>query len=547
MGQEPGMGMGCMRATRRRRRFLLLVIALVCFTGCAPKLKILRPGEQITLDRAIVEAPAGFDLKLAATGLTAPTSFDFDDEGNLIVAENGRNNEEPHIFGIRPNRTVFQIYPIPRIVPLLGAFKLEFKIYGPIGGIATHQGQVYVTHRDDKARGAVTRFGYDGSHRTVVADLPAEGDYGMTDIAVRESDGRLFFGLGTATNSGVVGLDNWNWVRERASFCDKPYLELKLNGYKFFTRNPDAGLGAPDIAVTGPLQPFGKSNLSRIRGSKKPTGAIYSVGSDGGDLTVEAWGIRLPRGIAFNRYGRLYATNNGMELRGTRPVKDDPDALVRILSGSWLGWPDYSTDLYSISEPRFQPPQWMVAKYGYDENSPVIDLGASNPQGRGLKPPDINRDLLLQAVFAPLSGAAKLDFAPPAGAFHEYEGSAFIALAGDRAPFATSGQKMIGPTGYKIVRVAVDEKHVSDFVYNTRGGPASRLRIGRDQIGLERPIDVKFGPDGAMYILDYGVMTMKDGKERVARGSGKIFRLVPVPSQSAPQSQPAATTQAAAR
>src|SRR5205085_2682146 len=116
---------------------------------------------------------------------------------------------------------------------------------------------------------------------------------------------------------------------------------------------------------------------------------IYSIGPDGGDLTVEAWGIRMPRGIAFNQYGRLYATNNGMELRGTRPVKDDPDALVRILSGTYYGWPDYSTDLYSISDPRFQPPSWLVAKYGYDENSPVIDLGASNPQGRGLKPPDI--------------------------------------------------------------------------------------------------------------------------------------------------------------
>src|SRR5689334_5041283 len=151
------MGMGGMRATRRQPELLLLVVALAGlagFTGCAPKLKILRPGEQITLDRAIVEAPAGFDLKLTATGLTAPAAIDFDDDGNLLVAENGRNNDEPHVFGIRPNRSMFQIYPMPRKVPLLGAFKPEFKIHGPIGGIAAWQGQLFVTHRDANGRGA---------------------------------------------------------------------------------------------------------------------------------------------------------------------------------------------------------------------------------------------------------------------------------------------------------------------------------------------------------------------------------------------------------
>jgi glucose/arabinose dehydrogenase len=66
---------------------------------------------------------------------------------------------------------------------------------------------------------------------------------------------------------------------------------------------------------------------------------------------------------------------------------------------------------------------------------------------------------------------------------------------------------------------------VTDFVYNTRLAPASTLGIsGR---GLERPIDVKFGPDGDLYILDYGQMAMKHGQEQVNAGSGTIWRLVP--------------------
>ena len=43
---------------------------------------------------------------------------------------------------------------------------------------------------------------------------------------------------------------------------------------------------------------------------------------------------------------------------------------------------------------------------------------------------------------------------------------------------------------------------------------------------MERPIDVKFGPDGAMYVLDFGFMEMKKGREHVRGQTGKIYRLV---------------------
>ena len=34
-----------------------------------------------------------------------------------------------------------------------------------------------------------------------------------------------------------------------------------------------------------------------------------------------------------------------------------------------------------------------------------------------------------------------------------FNGQVIVALSGDRAPFATSGRKLKGPTGYRIVRV----------------------------------------------------------------------------------------------
>ena len=67
---------------------------------------------------------------------------------------------------------------------------------------------------------------------------------------------------------------------------------------------------------------------------------------------------------------------------------------------------------------------------------------------------------------------------------------------------------------------------MDEFIRNTEGIPASKM--GRDVEALERPIDVKFGPDGRLYILDYGKMEMRDGNERATPGSGRIFVLEPV-------------------
>ena len=106
-------------------------------------------------------------------------------------------------------------------------------------------------------------------------------------------------------------------------------------------------------------------------------------------------------------------------------------------------------------------------------------------------------------------------------------GDALVALSGDRAPFATSGRPTKGPTGYKVARVNLDSRKVEDFIRNTRDLPASRLPPDAKLIVdlLERPIDVKFGPDGAMYILDFGQLVMKNGHPDIKTGTGKIFRL----------------------
>jgi hypothetical protein len=323
-------------------------------------------------------------------------------------------------------------------------------------------------------------------------------------------------------------------LKRHPDVCDKvfspepDFTPWKLQGFRFDTPNPYAGLFAGDLSVTGPFQPFGASNESRIRPSEQPNSAIYSVSTDGGPVKIEAYGLHNPRGITFDEYGRLYLDNRGMELRGTRPVFDDPDALLRITlspgsSGSWFGSPDYTTDGHPVSDERYSPPVSMLIQSGYRELSTLV-----NQEESGLHLPDFG--VILQGDFPSLSGAEKLDFIPGNSPFKDFSGDAIIALSGDQSPFATSGLKLLGRVGFKVVRVNSD-KQVKDLVRNTAGVPISMQPFGT--VGLERPYDVKVGPDGAIYILDFGRMDNNNAIPRYYPGTGGLFKLTSEDAESA--------------
>jgi hypothetical protein len=500
---------------------------------------VIPPDKRTVIDRQLVEYPAGVELQEVARELTGPVDAAVDAEGNLIVAESGRGGYEPRIFGIRKDGSQFTIYPSDKRFPFpINWVKPGFRIYGPVGGIALHEGKVFVTHRDKDGYGAVSAFTYDGKHMTIVGKLPAQGDYGMGGIAIDPSFGRLYFGVGAATNSGVVGLDNWanGWVKRYPEFCDRPLTDIRILGYRFDTPNPLAGLfGGKDVAGTAPFRPFNSRYLGSIPRAEnsRPTSAVYSCDVGGGGLKVEAWGVRFPRGIAFDEFGSAFMTNNGMELRGTRPVRDDPDAVLRVVQGTWYGFPDFSTDLRRISDPQFQPPPELLVTY--QELAQLIDHAQS-------KLGEPYRSALLHSVIPPLAGAAGLTFVPGTGPLSQFGGDIIVALAGDRAPFATSGRKLKAPTGYRVVRVSGSGRDVtvSDFVRNTAGKPRSRLGLTYHHISLERPIAVRFDPaDGSMYIIDFGVLEMRKGREFVKERTGRVFKLVP---QTAPTTQPASQT-----
>ena len=102
-----------------------------------------------------------------------------------------------------------------------------------------------------------------------------------------------------------------------------------------------------------------------------------------------------------------------------------------------------------------------------------------------------------------------------------FEGDAFVALFGDLAPVTTPRQ--MTPAGFKVVRVDMRRREVVDFAVNKIAGPASKL----PHEGFERPSHCAFGPDGALFVVDWGEIEIAPERSgvRTQQGTGTLWRI----------------------
>ncbi|MDQ3687288.1 MAG: sugar dehydrogenase, partial [Acidobacteriota bacterium] len=121
-----------------------------------------------------------------------------------------------------------------------------------------------------------------------------------------------------------------------------------------------------------------------------------------------------------------------------------------------------------------------------------------------LAPPDPSLVLGLHEIN---SSPSLLDVAP--ASWGDLAGQVFVAEWGDLAPATTPLRD--GFAGFLVSRVDPATGQVVPFVRNQMRGPASAQ--GAQGQGVERPYDVKFGPDGAMYIVDYGIARVNPARE----------------------------------
>ncbi len=371
----------------------------------------------------------------------------------------------------------------------------------PWNGVAYHRGAFYVAEGGHREGGRILRIGMNGTITPLVQGLPSLGDHHTNGPAIGP-DGRLYFAQGTATNSGVVGEDNhqFGWLPRNPGFHDVPCRDVTLTGENFTTGNPLTPDEA-DRATTGAFVPFGTPTVrgQTIRGRVPCSGAVMRIPLAGGTPEVVAWGFRNPFGIAWSPEGRLYVSDNQYDDRGSRPVWGGGDLLWSVEPGSWYGWPDFHggralSDADQYKPPGKPRPAFLLAEHPNPPPRPAAILGVH-------------------------SSSNGFDFSRSAAFGHA--GEAFVAQFGDMAPGVG---KVLSPVGFKVVRVEVATGVVHDFAVN-RGsahGPASRIGGG----GLERPIAVRFNPSGdALYLVDFGVMTMGPRGPEPRAGTGVLWRI----------------------
>lgn len=450
------------------------------------------PPRKISAEAVVV--PRGFRVEIVAAGLTFPTGVALDAAGRVHVVESGysygEDFTEPRLLRIEPDGRTTRIASGGR--------------GGPWTGVVFHEGSFFVADGNVLEGGRLLRISPQGGIEVLVDGLPSFGDHHTNGPAV-SPDGWIYFGQGTATNSGVVGRDSaeFGWLKRRPQFHDVPGQDITLAGENFSTEDPLA-TGEARRVTTGAFSPLGTATQrgQAIRGAVKCSGGILRVRPDGGEPELVAWGFRNPFGLAFAADGALYVTENGYDDRGSRPVWGAPDVLWRVERGVWHGWPDFAGGR-PVTAPEFHPkgkpaPRFLIAPHPNPPPQPV-------------------------ARFAVHASADGLDFSRSAQ--FGYEGEAFVAIFGDQAPIVG---KMPGPIGGKVVRVDVRTGVIHDFAVN-RGpqeGPASRV----GGAGFERPVAVRFEPRGtALYVVDFGVLLMSEKGAQPKRETGAVWRIAREP------------------
>jgi hypothetical protein len=430
----------------------------------------------------------GYRIEAVAQGLTFPTGVTFDEQGVPHVTEAG------YSYG--------DAWTTPRLVriePDGRATEIARGTNPPWNGVTFHEGSFYVAEGGHKEGGKILRIDRDGRVTVLIDGLPSLGDHHTNGPVVRE--GFIYFGQGTATNSGVVGLDNakMGWLSKHPQFHDIPARDIKLAGVNF----ESPALQGGGKVRTGAFVPFGTETREGqvIEGQAKFGGGIMRIPVSGSaEPEMVAWGMRNPYGLAFSNTGELFVTENSYDVRGSRPVWGTGDPVWRVQPGLWYGWPDYFAGERLDQGDRFKAP---------DEPVPP-KLLAEDPNA----PP---KPVTKLGVHAGIGG---LDFADEPMFGHVGDG--FVAEFGDMAPMVG---KVMSAVGYRVVKFNPATGHMEAFASN-RGemnGPASLLKTG----GLERPIDVEFSPDGrAMYIVDFGIMTMSDKGPQPKAGTGVLWRVV---------------------
>lgn len=483
-------------------KFLIIVIVLLysCSKAVEKKYRLqhrvaskkLKP----SLNFPMILLPEGYEIEKVAEGFTYPTSITWDDQGQMYIAEAGGD-----FLDLEAPARILRIDKTGSISEIA---TLEDKgIYPSVVGLTWHKGNFYFTHRENDLSGAVSKISPDGKVTRLFAGIEdSKSDHQPNDIRLGP-DGRMYVCVGTGGNSGIMDQSQIPFILKAPDGHATPAKDIVLRGVNL--QIPDfrtKELG--DVVLTGAFVPFGTETKPGqvIKGSNKAGGTILVFDPENAEATVApyAWGFRNVVGMAWDKKGEMFVCQNGYDNVPSRPINDAYDPTYRVKEGAWYGWPDFAANFDPVTSIKYKPFESMVAphfidgkKLEDDNITFLIDHKAS-----GLEAPD---DDLVLGLHEINSSPSLPDVAPDS--WGDFAGHLFVPEWGDMAWFNNALRDK--PAGNKISRINPEgkgEKDVEIFIMNKKPGPASAQ--GKTGEGIERPFAVRFGPDGAMYIVDFG-------------------------------------------
>jgi hypothetical protein len=493
-----------------------------------------------------INLPPGFTASVFAAGLNAPTGIAFlgnSSSFQVYVLESGHGipsvcNDETAWPGgefdinnpFTPDILVFNQSgklirgPLGKPTSSGGGFQpsgpavdIAF-VNGLSGGplFATDSNQATHAGGNNNSSRIVTVNPMTGAVTPFITNLPT-GDHPTEQLAFK--GGWIYWSQGSTTNSGVVGLDNGGGTNQ----SDIPCQDITLSQNVFSSGGGVFTSGYSPFGVQQPgatIKAFFNSFTGQVRQGVCDGAILRAPLNNANAIEPFSWGYRNPYAIRFPPddhplAGGILAGMDGADERGARPSNNAPDEL-HLGRQNPDGSPDYHGlfDRYGglpTTQAVYNPvggPNDDVCPPPFSQATCLANLMAANAipiaPVLAFPPQQITGPLANEAADSSFTG---IDFAPDAFVVGPVlPGAALYTLEGDFGNSPPNGDPEVG---HEVKLINFNQLpgsplalRIQGFAKNSSGDQAFVTGIN----GFNRPTNLRFGPDGCAYVVDYGAV-----------------------------------------